>query len=33
MLKDFSIECDWMMALMPHKAIYLFDVCLLAMFI
>jgi hypothetical protein len=28
-----SVECDWMMALMPRKAIYLFDGCLLAMFI
>jgi len=32
-LRDLRIECDRMMALMPRKAIYLFDVCLLAMFI
>jgi hypothetical protein len=26
-----SVECDRMMALTPRKALYLFDVCLLAM--
>jgi hypothetical protein len=30
LLRDLSIECDRMMALMPRNAIYLFDVYLLA---
>jgi hypothetical protein len=30
MFRDLSIEYDRMMALMPRKTIYLFDVCLLA---
>jgi hypothetical protein len=33
MFRDLSIECDRMMALMPRKAIYLFDVRLLEMFV
>jgi hypothetical protein len=33
MFRDLSIEYDRMMALMLRKAIYLFDVCLLAMFV
>jgi hypothetical protein len=30
---EFHIECDRMMALMSRKAIYLFDVYLLTMFV
>jgi hypothetical protein len=30
MFRDLSIEYDRMMALVPRKTIYLFDVCLLA---
>jgi hypothetical protein len=33
MFRHLSIECDRMMALMSRKAIYLFDVCLLRMFV
>jgi len=33
MLRDLSIECDRMMALTPRKAIYLFNVRLLTMFV
>jgi hypothetical protein len=32
-LCSMSIECDRMMALMPRKEIYLFGVCLFAMFV